>query len=85
MDARIKRAVAAARGVQRQRANHQCGFEHRLKAEQRVQGQGGGGLGAIDQRQPFLGFELQRADAGLLQGLQGRHPQTFHDHVALAH
>ena len=55
MDARIKRAVAAARRVDGQRADHQRSFEYRLKAEQSVQRQRGRSLRAVNQRQAFFG------------------------------
>jgi hypothetical protein len=68
VDARVKRPVAAARGVHRQRAHHQCALEHRLEGEQRMQRQRGAGLRAVDQCQALLGRQLQRRDAEARQG-----------------
>ena len=72
MDARVERPVAAARGVDGQRADHQRRFEHRLEREQRVQPQRGAGLRAVDQRQALLRAQHQRRDACLAQHLGGR-------------
>jgi hypothetical protein len=60
VDARVEGAVAAARGVDRQRADHQRRLQHRLEREQRMQRQCGAGLRAVDQRQAFLGLQRQR-------------------------
>ena len=76
MDARVERPVAAARRVDRQRADDERGFEHRLEGEERVQRQRGRDLGAVDQREAFLGTETQRRDARLLQHV-GRRPTCF--------
>ena len=84
MDARVERAVAAAGGVHRQRAHHQRGFQHRLKAQQRMQRQRGAGLRAVDQRQPFLGPQHQRGDAGGGQRLGSRLALAIHPHLAFA-
>ena len=54
VDARIERPVAAARRVDRQRADDERRFEHRLEREQRVQRERGRDLRAVDQRQAFL-------------------------------
>ena len=72
MDARVERPVAAARGVDGQRADHERRFEHRLEGEQRMQRQRGAGLRAVDQRQAFLRAQHQRRDAGLAQHVGGR-------------
>ena len=84
VDARVEGSVAAARGVHRQGTNHQCRLQHRLKAEQGVQRQRSGGLGAIDQRQSFLGAERQRFYAGLFQGRRSGHALAVNQHVAFA-
>jgi hypothetical protein len=85
VDARVEGAVAAARGVHRQRADHQRRFQHRLEAEQRVQRQRGAGLRAVDQRQAFLGRQLQRRDALGAQRVGRRAALAVHHELALAH
>ena len=85
MDARIKRAVAAACCVDGQRAYDQRGFEHGLKAEQSVQGQRGRSLRAVNQRQAFFGAQRQRRNTGCLQHGQSRSRLAVDQHKAFAH
>lgn len=51
MNARIKRAVATARGIERYCAGNDGSFKQAFCCQQGVQGQCGGDLRAIDQRQ----------------------------------
>ena len=73
VDARIERRVRAARRVGRQRAGHQRRAEQHLRLEQRGQRIGGRELRAVEQRQPFLGAERDRLEAGGHEGHRGRH------------
>ena len=85
VDARVKRAVAAARSVNRQRTNDQRGFQHRLKNQERMQGQRGRCLRAVDQRQTFFGAQHQWRNTCSLQGPQRRKRRAVDQHEALAH
>jgi hypothetical protein len=84
VDARVERPIAAARGVDRQRADDQRGLQHRLEAKQGVQRQGRRGLRAVDQRQPLLGRQLQRLDAGAAQQRRGGRAPAVDQHLAFA-
>ncbi len=72
VDARIERGVRALGRFGGQRAGDQRGMEHALDLEQPGQRVGGGKLGAVEQRQAFLGAQRQRLQAGLRQRLRGR-------------
>ena len=85
VDTRVKRAVAAACRVDRQRANDQRSFEHRLKAEQGVQGQRGRGLGSVNQRQAFFGAQLYRCNTRRLEQRKGWCSAAVDQHKAFAH
>jgi hypothetical protein len=88
VDARVEGAVAAARGIDRQRADHQRRLQHRLEGEEGVQRQRGAGLRAVDQRQAFLG----RSTSGAMPAARSTsaagtalHRRRFDDELALAH
>ena len=83
VDARVERAVAAARGVHRQRADHQRRLQHRLEAQESVQRQRGRGLRAVDQREAFLRGELQRRDAVGGEQRRGGDTLAVVQHLAL--
>ncbi len=57
--------------IDRQRAGGERGAEHPLGHEQRVEGDGGRGLGAVDQGEAFLGAKLERLHAELLERVAG--------------
>jgi hypothetical protein len=61
---RVERRVAAARGVERQRAGHHRRLQQALGHEQAVQRQCGRHLGAVDQRQALFRGQRDRLDAG---------------------
>ena len=84
VDARVERAVAATRGIDRERADHERGLQHRLEIEQGMQRQRGRGLRAVDQGQAFLGAELERRNAGPLQRKTCRDTLAVLQHVAFA-
>ena len=65
-NARIERRIGAARRVGRQRAADQRGAEDALDLEQAGERVGGGELGAVQEREPFLGPEFA-----------GREPSAF--------
>ena len=84
VNARIERTVAAARGVDGQRANDQRRLEHRLEGEERVQRERGRRLRAVDEREAFLGAERERRDAGRKQRFAGGPTGAVDDELALA-
>jgi hypothetical protein len=84
VDARVEGAVAAARRVDRQRADDQRRLEHRLEGEEGVQRERGRDLRAVDQRQAFLGRQRERRDAGRAQRRVGRHALAVLPELALA-
>ena len=63
--------VGALQRVGRKRAGDQRRAEHALGGEQDVERDRGRDLGAVDQRQPFLGAEHQRLEAEPRQRLAG--------------
>src|SRR6185369_13135440 len=69
VDARVERAVAAARRVDGERADDERRLEHRLEGEQ---------------REPFLGGEREGGDADALQHLGRRTANAVDDELALA-
>ena len=60
VNACIERRVAAGETVDRQCADHDRGIEQRFRCEQAVERQRETQLRAVDQREPFLGFERDR-------------------------
>src|SRR3546814_3921850 len=76
LEARVEGRVAAQRGIDRQRP----GGERRRKAvggaEQAVQGEGGGDLGAVQQGEAFLGGERDGLDAALAEHFPRRSATT---------
>ena len=84
VDARIERAVAAARRVDRERADDERRFEHRLEREQRVQGERGRDLRAVDEREPFLRCQRERREAGAAQHVGRRTALAVDDELAFA-
>ena len=59
-DARVEWLHRALERVDRQCAGAKRRAEHPLGGKQRVERNGGRGLGAVDQGEPFLGAELER-------------------------
>ena len=84
-EARVERFDAAFQRIDRQRAGGERGGEHALAGEQGVEGDGGRRLGPVDQRQAFLGAELERLQAELLQRGGGRHDGAGKVDAAVAH
>ncbi len=84
MHPRIERRIAAFGRIDRQRADHGRRFQHALGHEQAVQGQRSRDLGAVDQRQPFLGRQHHRLDAGVFQCRHCRHDFAVDAHIAFA-
>ena len=84
VDARIKRAVAAAGRVDGHRADHERRFEHRLERQQRVERERGRDLRAVDEREPFLGGERERRDASGAQHVGRGTTDAVDDELALA-
>ncbi|MNN04964.1 hypothetical protein D3C81_1177050 [compost metagenome] len=74
MDTRVERRTRTQHRFDRQGTDRgRCG-EQILAFEQAAQGIGGGCLGAVEQRQTFLGRQGQRLKTGNRQGFGGRQP-----------
>ena len=84
VDARVERAVAATGGVQCDGTGNHGGFKQALGGQQRVDGQTGRHLRAVDQRQAFFGRQAYRVELGLRQRLCGGHTLAFKKHFAFA-
>ena len=71
--------------IDRQRTGGDRRGEHALAGEQRVERQRGARLRAVDQREPFLGPELQRFQSKPLERGRGRHHFAGDVDAAVAH
>ena len=85
MDAVVERGAAALQGVDRHCPGNDRGVEHALAEEQGVKRDRGRGLGAVDQRQPFLGREHERIAAESRKRGGGGHDRSAKVDAAFAH
>ena len=84
VDARIEGDVGALERVDRQSARDQPGGKHPLGDEQGFERDRGRDLGAVDQRQPFLGAEDERLQPEPGERVARRHPLAAEQDRALA-
>ena len=77
MDAFIERDIGSAQSVERQRSNHVGGIDQNFCRQQRQCSYRQHGLGAVDQRDCFFGFEHQRLDAGRSQDFRAGNARAF--------
>ena len=84
VDARVERPAGAEHGLVRQGAADHGGGEEILGLEEAAQGEGGGNLGAVQEREPFLGRQFQRLEARDLQRLAGGQDLAAVARLALA-
>ena len=73
VDLVMKRRGRTHRRIERQRRGDERIDRQPPAVEQRGKGQSGGHLRAVEQREPFLGFEHERFEACALQGRARRH------------
>ena len=71
--------------VDRQRAGGDGGGEHALALEQGIERERGRRLRAVDQREAFLGAELQRLEAEAFERGRGGHDLAGDVDAAVAH
>ena len=83
VDARIERRVGALGSLGRQRAGHDGGAEQQFCFEQSRKRVRGGELGAVEQRESFLGAEFERIESRARKRLARRQPVAFE--IDLAH
>ena len=80
VNARVEGRVAPRRRIDRECTRHQSGGEHVLARKEPHQCQRVRYLRSVEQRQPFLGRELERGDAGCGERLGGgKHPRLHAD------
>ena len=82
---RVERLGRTLERVGRQRTGRKRRREHPLAAEQGIEGDGGAGLRAVDQRQTLLRAELQRREAETRQRVGRAHHLPADIDRAIAH
>ena len=85
MDAGIEGRIAAGRRIDAHGARDQSCGEDLGRGEEAGGRQHGGDLGAVEQRQPLLGREIQRLQPGPGEPVAGGLDATLDAHLALAH
>ena len=76
MQARVERGVGAAQRLGRERGGEVRDPHEATRIEARKRKQRGHRLGAVDEREPFLGAELQRGEPGSAQTFGGGRDPT---------
>jgi hypothetical protein len=85
VDFRLKRSSRSHDGIGRQARGDDGGFRQAARLEQPGERIAARELGAVDQRQPFLGGELDGLKPCRLQGIGTRHHLAAMLRLALAH